>query len=348
VPVRATVDERRSAVWDDGPSPRVAVLISTHQRQHYLTELLRTLEQQELPKNQFEVVIVDDGSTDGTWDILSGAAAETEMRLLVLRHAPNRGPAAARNEAAACARAPLIAFTDDDCLPTPAWLPAMLDAFVPGVDVVQGCVRAEPTQLQQSGPWDHTIWVGRPSPFFETCNVAYHRTVFEAVGGFDARDPFLTPLGESRGFGEDAELAWRAVRTGARPTFAQDALVHHRCVPEGFAGWLRRQRHISGFPGLARRSELVARWLRGGVFLTPQSAAFDALVAGVVVAATLRRPWPLLASLPWVRARWRDSLRRCRGDRSRAALVLVQHGISDALTLASLIEGSVRHRRLVL
>jgi glycosyltransferase involved in cell wall biosynthesis len=339
-------DALRSRTWD-GPTPRVAVVVPTYRRPRYLPELLACLEAQDLPAPSFEVVVVDDASGDETWAVLSELVATTPLRMLVLRHASNRGPAAARNAAVARARAPYLAFTDDDCLPTPGWLSALLPPLEDGAVVVQGRVTPPPQDWDRAGPWDHTIWVRRPSPFFETCNVGYDRARFEAVGGFDDEDPLLTPE-EGRGFGEDAELAWRVLRDGGRRAYADAALVHHRCVPGDFRRWLRGQRQVLGFPGLARRSPIFARWLQAGVFLSARSAAFDAAAVAAAAAALSRRPWPLALALPYGYVRARDALTATRGDRARAVPVLVQLGVSDLVTLVSLVEGSVRHRRLVL
>ncbi len=341
------IDEVRSRAWHDAQPPRISALVCTHNRREYLIELLAALGSQSLSPKEFEVVIVDDASTDGTWDLLRAEVQNSKLCVAAVRHGRNCGPAAARNQAARQARSPILAFTDDDCLPTPAWLPSILPAFREGIDVVQGQVRPDPRHERPPSPWDHTIWVLKPSPFFETCNAAYRRTAFERVGGFDERDDLLTPE-FGRGFGEDADLAWRVLEGGGSPAFAKDALVYHRYVPRSFRRWLRGRRHTAGFPALARRSPLVAQRLRCGLFLNTKSAAFDTAVVGLALAGVLRRPWPLLAALPWLRLRWADSVYLAHGDRSRAAGLLVQHGVSDLVTFASLLEGSVRHRRLIL
>jgi GT2 family glycosyltransferase len=345
--VVAGVEERASPTWLTGPPARISALVCTYRRPEFLPELLAALEGQELAADDFEVVVVDDGSGDRTWDLLTDAVDRTGLRMLVLRHLDNRGPAAARNLAASRARASILAITDDDCVPSPRWLAAMLGAFDGATSVVQGQVLPLPRDQATAGPWDHTIWVLRQSPFFETCNVAYRRDDFERVGGFDDTDELLTPE-QGRGFGEDAELAWRVLSSGGRAAFADDALVHHRCVPADFRWWLRHQRHAAGFPGLARRSPLVSRWLWGRVFLTRRTAVFDLALTGAVAAALTRRWWLLVLVAPWLRLRWRDAAATCRGDRSKAAVVLGQHAVSDLVMFGSLVEGSIRHRRLVL
>lgn len=343
----ATGEVRHSATWSDASTPQVAVVVPTHGRMHYLDELFDALEAQALPPEDFEVVVVDDASADDTWKVLVARAEASPCRVLVARNQRNRGPAATRNRAVALSRAPWLAFTDDDCLPDPAWLPSLLAALQAGAAVVQGRVVPPSDDWATAGPWDHTIWVRRPSPFFETCNVGYARDRFLAVGGFDEADTLLTPE-EGRGFGEDADLAWRVLREGGSRGFAPDALVHHRVVPGDFRRWLRGQRHTVGFPGLARRSPLFAAWLRGRVFLSRQSATFDLAVVATLAAVAGRTPWPLLGTLPWGWVRSHDAVRATRGDRRRAPMVMAQLGVADLVTLVSLLEGSVRHRRLVL
>lgn len=339
-------DLAHSPAWD-GPPPRVSVVVPTHARAGWLGELLDALEAQQLAREAFEVVVVDDASPDRTWAVLQEHAATTPLRLAVARNGRNLGPAATRNRGVAIARAPYLAFTDDDCLPEPGWVGAMLAALEAGPAVVQGWTAPPPRDWASAGPFDHAIWVRRPSPFFETCNVGYPRDRFEAAGGFDDADPLLTPE-QGRGFGEDADLAWRVLRAGGDRAFAEDARVRHRVVPRDFRGQVVAQRHTVGFPGLARRSPIFAAWLRGGVFLSRQSATFDLAVVGALAAVGTRRRWPLLAALPWAGWRARDAVRAAKGDRRRALTVLPRLAVLDLVTLVSLLEGSVRHRRVML
>jgi cellulose synthase/poly-beta-1,6-N-acetylglucosamine synthase-like glycosyltransferase len=339
------VEVAHSLAWP-GSAPTIAALVSTFGRSGYLAELLAALEAQDLPRDELEVVIVDNGSADDTWEVVERLVAATPLRACGLRMDHNRGPAPGRNAGAAHVRAPLIAITDDDCLPTPTWLREVRAAFGGGADVLQGVVVADPTGVDSMAPWDHTIWVTAPTPFFETCNVAYRRTAFERAGGFDEDDPLLHPA-SGRAFGEDACLAWEVQRTGGGATFAPRAVVHHRCIPSDYAHWLADQRQLEGFPGLARRSPLVARWLYRGVFLDRRSAQFDLAVGGVAVALARRQAWPLVAVAPWLRTRWGNARHRARSRRGAPA-VLARLAWSDTIALAAMVRGSIRHRRMVL
>jgi glycosyltransferase involved in cell wall biosynthesis len=335
-----------SPAWA-GPTPSISAVISTFGRVGFLPDLLGALEAQDLPLDEFEVVLVDNGSRDTTWEELQAAAARSPLRLAVVHLVANRGPAPGRNAGVRTSRAPIVAITDDDCLPTPAWLRGVRAAFESGADVVQGPVHAEPVGHAAMGPWDHTIWVTAPTPFFETCNVAYRRSAFDRAGGFDEDDPLLHPP-TGRAFGEDACLAWEVQRTGGSAAFAEGALVHHRVISSTYDKWLEDQRQLERFPGLARRSPLVGRWLRFGVFLERRTIWFDLALLGALLALVLWTPIPLVGVLPWVRSKWRASRLRVRGDRRAALSVLPRLAWGDVVGFASMVRGSIRYRRLVI
>ena len=100
-------------------TPRATVVVATHNRAYRLSLLLHALRAQTLPRQEFEVVVVDDGSTDSTPLLLADAERSGDLDLRVLRREPAAGPATARNMGWRIARAPIIAFTDDDCRPSP-------------------------------------------------------------------------------------------------------------------------------------------------------------------------------------------------------------------------------------
>jgi glycosyltransferase involved in cell wall biosynthesis len=310
----------------DAAAPAVSVVVATHDRAGFLPELLAALEQCEVPGG-FEVVIADDGSADGTWDVLREAVEQSALALLALRLQGSGGPSLPRNTAVSHARGDLLAFTDDDCLPSPGWLAALASASQG--QVVQG--RTAPLGTAGS-PWDRTIEVAALSGLWETCNLALPTALFRELGGF----PVVAAIGGSaRGFGEDVLLGAAAARqVGA--VFAADALVQHRWLPGTFPDHLRSRRRLSGFSYLARELPEVRDRLWGRAFLTRRTAVVDLGLAAVGVAVAGRRLLPLLGALPW--------LLQARNDHRPTAQVLV----ADAVGAASLFEGSVRHRRAVL
>src|SRR5580693_5124063 len=99
-------------------NPVVSVVIATHNRADYLPELVDALaQQQDAP--EVEILIADDGSRDDSWPVLEQIAATTTLALKVLRLPTCGGPSVPRNTAVLASRGRLLAFTDDDCLPSP-------------------------------------------------------------------------------------------------------------------------------------------------------------------------------------------------------------------------------------
>ena len=341
-------DMVRSPSWDSGPAPSVAVVVTSYRRPDFLPGLLAALERQTLPREDFEVVIADNGSADETWSLLERLIAGTTLRATAVRLDTNMGPGGGRNRAVPSTTAPVIAFTDDDCLPSPTWLAETVAAFDAGADLVQGQVHPDPSDRDEAGPWFHTKSIISPTPFFETCNVAYRRTFFEQVSGFDETDSLTAQGGGGRAFGEDALLAWRVKQAGGRGQFVPESLVYHRNIPADFHDYLKGQRYLVGFPGLGQRSGLVADWFWHGYFLSNVTGRFDLAVASVIAAALTRRPLLLIGVFPWLRWRWVNANELAKGDRLTAVVRLAQLGIGDSVSLWALVRGSVRHRRLVL
>jgi hypothetical protein len=175
----------------------------------------------------------------------------------------------------------------------------------------------------------------------QTANLFMRRELFERVGGFE--EVFDDP--GARAFGEDVWLGWRARRAGGRAAFCAGAVVEHAVLPRDAAGYVDERRRLAHFPGLVRRvPELRGSFLFGRVFLSPRTAAFDAAVAGLALAAA-RRSWvPALAAAPYART----IAARALESGPRAPLVAAVEVAADAVGLASLLRGSVRARKILL
>lgn len=319
-------DERREE------TPVVSVVIPARNAAATLTRVLAALERQELDA-PFETIVVDNASTDETSAIVEAAALDVR-----LARGPGLGPGSARNAGAAQAQGEVIAFLDADCFPTPGWLREGLAALTEA-DFVQGRVEAEPGV--PVGPFDHTVWVTRRSPLFETANLLVRRGLFERLGGFE---DWLV-AGDQRPFGEDVWFGWRALRAGARFGFAERSVVHHAVVPRGPRDYVRERARLRWFPAMVRKvPELRREFLRLGVFLTPRSGRFDLALASVVAATVTRGTLPLAGALPYGLEIGRIALPHGR----RAARVAGVEVAADALGLAALVIGSIRSRSAVL
>lgn len=326
-----------------GPAPVISVVVSTFRRPGFLPELVSCLEQQQLPRSDFEVLIIDNGSADDTWSSLLRLVAETGLRMTAIKLEENRGPAAARNVGISLARGRCIAFTDDDCLPRPGWLQALWAEFEAGADLVQGITRPDPGGRRTSA-WDRSVEILAPSGLFETCNIAYRREHLQQLGGFDATTVVIGHR-DARPFGEDAQLGWRVRGLGAHYRFTADAEVFHRWLPGSYGGWVAERRQLANFAALARCSTGVSGLLWRRVFLTQTTATFDLALVCACFGLLTRRPWIFMGAVPWIVRRWPDA--RARSGRS-PVVRLVQLAIGDLVGFAALLEGSIRHARLVL
>jgi GT2 family glycosyltransferase len=314
-------------------APEVSVVVATFERENRLADLVASLRGQTLAAARFEVIVVDDGSRDGTAELLERERGGLTMR--TIRRAENGGWALAREEGWRAAQAPIVAFTDDDCRPSPDWLAAGLDACVanPG-SIVQG--RTEPAweewhRLNRfERPFTQTIEVDSPDPHFQTCNVFYPREVLERVGGFDT-DAF------ARIPGEDADLAWRAIATGVPTAFAPDALVRHGFNRLGPLGKLRRAagwdlRVYAAHPGLRRA------WFQRRVFW---KGSHYLLVRALIAAALPRRLAPVRAWLGLPYAVHLVERGRAEGGGPLLGPYFLVH---DLIELAASVRSAVRYR----
>jgi glycosyltransferase involved in cell wall biosynthesis len=314
--------------------PLVSVAVSTYRRAHLLPRLIRALKQQTLPHGLFEVVIADNGSPDGTQRVLEELGRESSVALRSVRVERNRGPAAGRNAAWRACRGEIVAFTDDDCVPTPEWLERGLEAMR-SAGVVVGRTIPAPDQLKHEGAFSRTVRVD-DARFFQTCNVFYARADLEVVGGFDER--FSTPAGE------DTDLGLRVVGLDRVASFAPDAVVHHDVRPSSFRAtvretlrWYDIPRVMALHPGA--RSVLHRRffWRRTHP---------PVLLAAAALGVGWRWPIALVLTMPWLSLR----LRRQPLDRGRVRRFVVLPGafVIDLLEVGVMLRGSIKHRALVL
>ncbi len=189
----------------------------------------------------FEVIVVDDASTDDLSFITAKYAGNLRLRLLRLQ--TNSGPGAARNAGAGVATGDILLFTDADCVPAPDWLEKMLsplaDPEIVGVKGVyqtfQNDLWARLAQLEFEERYEKLASHGEID-FIDTYSGAYRRSAFLAAGGFN---PGLRQ-------NEDVDLAFRLKKTGARFLFAPEAGVAHT--------------HREGWPAYARLKYWRGYW----------------------------------------------------------------------------------------
>lgn len=204
-------------------------MIPTYNRPVQLEACLGALSESNHPRERFEVVVVDDGGTAPLSELIDARRKVLQIRLFRQDRA---GPAAARNRGAALARGDLLAFTDDDCLPEPDWLPALARHAEarPGHLIGGETINALPDNVFSSASQHlvsylyeySTSRAGRQEGwrgFFTSNNLAVPVAGFVQVGGFDVRFPLAA--------GEDRDFCDRWVAQGLPMSFAPDARIRH-------------------------------------------------------------------------------------------------------------------------
>jgi len=314
--------------------PRISVVTATHNRAARLEALLEGLRAQTLAPERFEVIVVDDGSSDATAHVLERQCARGGLTLHSLRHSRARGPAAARNRGWRQARASVIAFTDDDCVPAADWLDAILSSVGDADDlIVRGQTLPNPAETEALGPYAKTMRITHPSPHFETCNVAYPRAILERLDGFDESFPSAA--------GEDTDLGARAIAVGGRAAFAPQAVVHHAVFRRSAREALRDARLATDDVLAYKLNPELRAILPCGVFY----GRSHPLLAVAALALPLARRRPALAFmllLPYAKLlRYR---RRAGSARLRQLPFFI---VFDVVQTAATLRGAVRHRILI-
>ena len=264
------------------PTPAVSVVVPVRNRRRLLEELLDALAVQTY--EDFEVIVVDDGSEDGAGEMAAGRHIAGRPVRVVPGH--GAGAVAARGVGVAASSGAVLAFTDSDCRPHPTWLEVGMACIADGADVVNGQTR--PTR--PLGPLERSIWSGDEG-LYPTCNMFYRRTTFDDLGGFDGaagtRWGFrVEERARGLGFGEDTLLGWRAHRSGAQVRYVPEARVDHHVFPPDMVESMSRSWMMAAFPALVREvPELRPTLVHRGVLWGPRSPRPRLRDRGVAVVA---------------------------------------------------------------
>jgi GT2 family glycosyltransferase/peptidoglycan/xylan/chitin deacetylase (PgdA/CDA1 family) len=326
---------------------RFSIVIPTHQRRDRVLRTVAALSEQ--GREDFEVVVVVDGSTDGTADALR--ALSVPFPLTVLEQS-NRGAAAARNAGAAVARGEILLFLDDDMEADPSLLAEHDRSLREGVDLVLGDLPLHP----ESPPNVLSAGVGSwarsrrdrlaadpdviPLADLLTGQLSIARETFERIGGFDAdftRDGLFG--------GEDIDFGYRVLKAGCRVRF-NPAAISYQYFDVDPAEFLRREyeagrsaqelalkhperaEQLAGVRGLESRRR---RWLLGPLAVVPRSLSWP-LRAGVASLVRTGRGGERLQRL-FQAVRAMEHVRGARAARrglsTGRVAVLVYHAIAD-------------------
>jgi len=256
--------------------------MSTCNRGDLLGDALRSILAQQLATPRFELVVVDNNSTDHTRAIVERcAAADTRVRYVF---EPQQGSSYGRNAGIRAARAAIIAFTDDDVRAEPDWVAAIARAFdeYPDADVVGGRVLpiwpSSPPAWLTREHWmplalvDYGDAPARVDPAHPIClvtaNCSFRRRILDRVGGFVAE--FGLGTHGVVGSVEDHELQLRVLRAGGTIVYDPRIVVHAEIQPNRLTrAYHRRWHNGHGYFHALLRSEDMERSQVGTFFGVP-------------------------------------------------------------------------------
>lgn len=274
-----------------GQTPEIAVIVVNWNRRDLLRNCLRSLRRQE--GIAFEVVVVDNGSEDGSPDMVAREFGGCGWTLRLIRNKTNRGFCAANNQGIAATSAAYIALLNNDAEADPGWLAALRRCFENRPDIGMAAskilVFEDPRRIDKAG---HLIYpdgqnrgrgsgeldIGQYDRLEETlwpdgCAAMYRREMLEQIGGFD--EDFFA-------YADDAELGLRARIAGWRCLYVPDAVVrHHRGSTLGVTSSLRLK--------LIERNRILLAaklfpwsllWLNGLYYLARIGAGIQAAMRG--------------------------------------------------------------------
>lgn len=251
-------------------APFVSVIVCSYNGGRTLAACLESLGKLNYP--DYEVILVDDGSTDDTAYV---AAQFPQVRYI---HQTNQGLSRARNTGAVAAKGEVLAYTDSDCMADVDWLYYLVETLLsgdyagvggpnitpPAKNWIQACVAAAP-----GGP-SHVLLTDTVAEHIPGCNMAFYRWAFDGVGGFDP---------EYHKAGDDVDFCWRIQQAGWVIAFSPAALVWHyrRFTLRAF---FKQQDGYGEAESLLRFKHLIffgptgtAKW-RGQIYGTPRFSWF--------------------------------------------------------------------------
>jgi glycosyltransferase involved in cell wall biosynthesis len=289
----------------------VSVVVPVFNGATLIGECVDALMAQSLPRSELELIVVDDGSKDGT-------AEEAERHGARVIRQENRGAPAARNAGIAAARGTWVAMTDCDCIPSRGWLAALLEAVrrhpdpgrvIGAAGRIVGHQSASPAArfVDLTGGLDAERHLAHPRwPFAPTCNTMFRRAALEAVGGFDPRFAAY----------DACDLHARLQAGPDRFLFAPRAVVLHRHRASWRAYWRQQAGYGQGMADFMLRYRREAPWTAGreaAAWAAAVGLSLAALRPGSDDAAIMRRGLAVKAlaqRVGFAGAFWRPSRRR--------------------------------------
>lgn len=251
------------------PAPGYSVVVPAYNAGATIRLCLEALLRQSVGRETYEVLVVDDGSTDDTAEIIQRFAV-TAIRQR------NRGPAAARNHGSRLAQGEIVLFTDADCVPQADWVAQMTKPFAdPNVCAVKGAYRTAQRALVArfaQVEFEERFALLKKADsidMVDTYSAGYRKNVFERLGGFDESFPVAN--------NEDTDLSYKLSAAGHRMVFNPDAVVCHLRHPDTLRRYLR-QKFWRGYWRMVVYRRFPDKMVKDSY--TPQTLKFQVLTLG--------------------------------------------------------------------
>lgn len=259
---------------------RTSVIVPAYNSERTIGQCLEALTNQTFSRSNYEIILVDDGSTDRTAEI---AGKYTGIRLIKQN---NTGPAAARNNGAKAAKGDIILFTDADCIPDPDWVEQMILLFEKDQDLcgVKGIYKtrqkelaARFVQIEYQDKYD-LLRNSKRIDFIDTYSAGFKRDVFLRFQGYDTSFPVACA--------EDVELSFRMSNAGLKMVFNPRAVVYHT--------------HPNTWISYFKKKYKFAYWRMVAVRKNPNKMIKDAHTPQLMKLQTLLTPLLTLGAALWI------------------------------------------------
>ena len=330
--------------------PFVSVVIPTYNRRELLRDAIESLNKQSYPRDRYEIIVVDNSSSDGTDEIMYSLQKKSPCHLRYYRK-ENEGPGSSRNLGIEKAHGTIIAFTDSDCVADQNWLKHGAARMTDGIGIVQGKTLPNPDQKLET--FSRTQTVTKENGMYPMCNIFYRKDVLDQVGGISPDFCGLNCFGKPRWGGEDTDLAWRVKKLGWKSVFADEAVIYHHIFP------LRPWQAIIGFrkyqfqglffavPYLLKKHPELRRHMYYRYFLSRKKALFDIFFLSLLSGILIHQVFFLFA-VPYIAESKDAFLGRPLKEYHRGVVMVITRVLSDLVDFVLLLSGSIWNRSIIL